>query len=78
MLSNTKLNPVVNELFFRGRKLNIYLVFVTKSYFSVSKSIRLNSIHYFIIKNPNKQELQVSAFIRSSDIDFNSDKAEFF
>ena len=78
MLSNTKLNPVVTELFVRGRKLNIYLVFITQSYFSAPKNIRLNSIHYFIMNNPNKQELQVTAFIHSSDIDFNSDKAGFF
>ena len=29
MLSNTKLNPIVTELFVRGRKLNKYLVFMT-------------------------------------------------
>ena len=28
MLSNKKLNPIVTELFIRGRKLNIYLVFI--------------------------------------------------
>ena len=45
MLSNKKLNLVVTELFFRGRKLNIYLVFITQSYFAVPKNIRLNSTH---------------------------------
>ena len=57
MLSNKKLNPIVSELFIRGRKLNISLVFITQSYFSVPKDIRLNSTHYFIMKIPNKQEL---------------------
>ena len=63
MLSNKKLNPVVTELFIRGRKLNISLVFITQSYFAVPKSIRLNSMHYFIMKIPNKQELPQTAFI---------------
>ena len=54
MLSNKKLNPMVTELFIRGRKLNISLVFITQSYFSVPKNIRLNSTQYFIMKIPNK------------------------
>ena len=43
MLSNKKLNPIVTELFIRGRKLNISLVFITQSYFAAPKSVRLNS-----------------------------------
>ena len=46
MLSNKKHNPAVTELFIRGRKLNISLVFITKSYFAVPKNIRLNSTQY--------------------------------
>ena len=57
LLSNTKLNPIVTELFIRVRKLNISLAFITQSYFAVPKIIRLNSAHYFIMKIPNKQEL---------------------
>ena len=57
MLSNKKLNPIVTELFIRGRKLNIYLVFITQSYFAVPKNIRLNSTLCFIVKIPNKREL---------------------
>ena len=57
MLSNKKLNPTVTELFIRGRKLNISLLFITQSYFTVSKNIRLNSLHYFVIKIPNQREL---------------------
>ena len=57
MLSSKKLNSIVTELFIRGRKLNISLVFITQSYFAVSKNIRLNSTHYFITTIPNKQEL---------------------
>ena len=47
VLSNKKLNPMVTELFIRGRNLNISLDFVTHSYFAVPKNIRLNSTHYF-------------------------------
>ena len=53
---NKKLNPIVTDLFIRGRKLNIS-VFITQSYFAVPKNIRLNSTHYFIMKIPNKPEL---------------------
>ena len=37
MLSNKKLNPIVTQLFIRGRKLNISLVFITQYYFAVKK-----------------------------------------
>ena len=57
MLSNEKLNPLVTELF-RRRNLNISLVFITQSYFAVPKNIKLNSTHYFLMKIPNKGELQ--------------------
>ena len=57
-LSNKKLNPIVTELFVRGRKLNVSLVVITKSYFAVPKRIRLNSTYYFVMKIPNKKELQ--------------------
>ena len=54
MLTNKKLNPIVTELFIRGRELNISLVFITQSYFAVPINIRLNSTHYFIMKILNK------------------------
>ena len=69
MINNKKLNPVVSELFIRGRKLNIFLLFIIQSYFSVSKNIRLNTTHYFIMKIANKRELQQITFNHSSDID---------
>ena len=65
-----KLGPIVTELFLRGRKLNILLVFISQSYFKVPKTIRLNATHYFIMKIPNKRELQQIASNHSSDIDF--------
>ena len=70
MVSNKQLNPIVTELFIRGRKQDISLAFVIRSHFAVPKNIRLNSTHYFIMKIPNKRELQKIAFNHSSDIDF--------
>ena len=70
MLSNKNLNPIVAELFIRGRKLNISLVLMTQTYFAVPKNIRLNSTNYFVMKIPNKRELRQIAFNHSSDIDF--------
>ena len=70
MESNKKLSPIVTELFLRQRKLNISLVFLLQSYFKVPKTIRLNATHYFIMKTPNKRELQQIASSHSSDIGF--------
>ena len=52
------------------RKLNISLVFISQSYLKVTKTIRLNAAYYFIMKIPNKRELQQIASNRSSDINF--------
>ena len=69
MINNKKLDPIVTELFIRGRKLDISIVF-TQSYFKVPKDVRLNSTHFFIMKIPNKRELQQIVLNHSSDIDF--------
>ena len=58
MISNKKFNPVVTKLFIRGRKLKISIVFIRQSYFKVPKEVRLNTIHFFIMKTTNKRELQ--------------------
>ena len=70
IINNKKLNPIVTELFIRGRKLNISIAFITQLYFKVPKDVRLNSTHFFIMKIPNKRELQQIALNHSSDIDF--------
>ena len=70
MIHNKKLNPIVTELFIRGRKLNISIVFITQSYFKMQKDVRLNSTHYFITQIAKKRELQQTALNHSSDIDF--------
>ena len=64
-----KLNPVLNELFNRGRKLNISIFFITQLYFKVPKEVRLNTTHFFIMKIQNIRELQQVALNHSSDID---------
>ena len=68
MINNKKLNSKVTELFIRGRKLNIFLVFIRPSYFKVPKDVRLNTTHFLITEIPNKRELQQIALNHSSDI----------
>ena len=58
IMSNKKFQAIIKELFIRCRKFNISLVFITQSYFSVPKDVRLNSTHYLIMKISNKKELQ--------------------
>ena len=70
MINNKKQDSIVTELFIRSRKLNISIVFITQSYFKVPKDVRLNSTHFFIMKIPNKRELQQIALNHSSVIDF--------
>ena len=60
MINNKWLNPIVTELFIRGKKINI----------SMPKDVRLNSTHFFIMKISNKRELHQIALNHSSDIDF--------
>ena len=45
LMTNKKFQTIIKELFIRLRKLNISLVFITQSYFSVPKEVRLNSTH---------------------------------
>ena len=58
MINNKKLNSTVTELFIRGIKINISIVFIAQSYFKVPKDARLNSTHFFIVKITSKRELQ--------------------
>ena len=70
IMSNKKFQAIIKELFIRSRKVNISLVFITQSYFSVPKDVRLNSTHYLIMKINNKRELQNIAINHSADIDY--------
>ena len=70
IMGNKNFQAIIKELFIRCRKLNISLVFITQSYFSVPKDVRLNSTHYLIMKINNRKELQNIALNSSADIDY--------
>ena len=70
MLSNKKLNPIVTELFIRGRKINSSLIFITQSSFAVLRNIRLNSTQYSYGNFKQKRTFEQIAFNHSSDSDF--------
>ena len=57
IMSNKKFQSIIKESFIKCRKLNISLVFITQSYSSVPKDVRLNSTRYLIMKINNKREL---------------------
>ena len=70
VMANKKFQAVVKELFIRCGKLNISLLFITQSYFSVPKVVRLNSPHYLIMKINNRRELRNIAITHSADIGY--------
>ena len=70
IMTNKKFQAIIKELFIRCRKLNISLVFITQSYFSVPKDVRLNTTHYFIMKINHKRELQNIVRNHSADINY--------
>ena len=70
VISDKKAQRVLKDLFIRCRKLNISLCFLTQSYFSVPKDVRLNCTHYILFKLNNKRELQNIAINHSLGIDF--------
>ena len=48
----------VSDLFVRGRKNNISIVFISQSYYDIPKIIRLQSNYYLLTKISNKKELR--------------------
>ena len=69
-MKNKQFQAIIKKLFIRCRKLNNSLVFITQSYFSVPKDVRLNLTHYLIMKINNRIELQNIAINHSSEIDY--------
>ena len=61
---------MIEELFYRGRKLNISIVFITQSYFRALKDARLNITHYLLMKIGNKKELKSIAEEKSGNVDY--------
>ena len=70
IMTNKKFQSIIIELFIRCRKINISLAFITQSYFSLPKDVRLHSTHYFIMKINNKRDLQNISINHSADIDY--------
>ena len=70
IMANRQFQAITTKLFIRCRKLNISLVFITKSYFSVPKDVRLNSSHNLIMKINNRRNLRNIAIDDSADIDY--------
>ena len=70
MMTNKQFQAIIKELFIRCRKLNILLVFITQSDFSIPKDVRLNSKYHLIMKINNKKELQNIAINHSAFIDY--------
>ena len=70
VMSDKKAQQILQDLFIRCRKLNISLCFLTQSYFSVLKDVRLNCTHYILFKLNNKRELQNIAIEHSADINY--------
>ena len=58
IMTNRRFQAIIEQLFIRCRKLNISLVFITQSFFSAPKDVRLNSTHYLIMKMNSRKELQ--------------------
>ena len=67
IVTHKRFQTIIKELFIRCWKLNISPVFITQSYFSAPKDVRLNSRHYLIKKINNHRELQNIADIDSQD-----------
>ena len=70
IMISKKFQAIIKELLIRCRKINISLVFITQSYFFVSKDVKLSSANYFIMKINNKREIQNIAINHSGDIDY--------
>ena len=61
---------IIKELFYRARKINVSIVFITQSYFKALKDARLNSTHYILMKIGNKKELKRIAEEKSGHLDY--------
>ena len=60
IMANRKFQVIIKELFIRCNKLNISLVFITQSYFSAPKDLRLNSNSLFDYEN--KQQNRITKY----------------
>ena len=67
---NKNFKRIIKELFYRARKTNVSIVFITQSYFRALKDVRLNSTHYILMKIGNKKELKRIAEEKSGHLGY--------
>ena len=67
---NKNFKRIIKELFYRARKINVSIVFITQSYFRALKDVRLNSTHYILMKIGNKKELKRIAKEKSGHLEY--------
>ena len=67
---NKNFKRIIKELFYRARKINVSIVFITQSYFRALKDARLNSTHYILMKVGNIKELKRIAEEKSGHLDY--------
>ena len=67
---NKNFKRIIKELFYRARKKDVSIVFITQSYFRALKVARLNSAHYILMKIGNKKELKRIAEEKSGHLDY--------
>ena len=67
---NKDFKIIIKELFYRARKINVSIVFITQSYFKALNDARLNSTQYILIKISNKKELKRIAEEKSGHLDY--------
>ena len=67
---NKNFKRIIKKLFYRARKINVSIVFITQSYFRALKDAKLNSTHYILMKIGNKKELKRIAEAKSGHLDY--------
>ena len=70
VMNKKTFQAIIKDLFIRCRKLNVFFIFITQSYFSVPEDVGLNSTHYLIMKIHDGKELQNIGRNHSADIDY--------
>ena len=67
---NKNFKRIIKELFYRARKIDVSIAFITQCYFRALKDVRLNSTHYILTKIVNKKELKSIAEEKSGNLDY--------
>ena len=67
---NKNFKRIIKELFYRARKINVSIVFITQSYFRALKDARLNSTNYILMRIGNEKELKRIGEEKSGHLDY--------